>query len=185
MPANLKIYLDGLYSLYRSNAVIIDTETTGFAKYDEVIDFAAIYFNPNAGTVLADYKFYPKKQISPFATKKHGYTAFILKSLGAVDFFKHATEINSILINNRPMAYNAAFDMRLLKQTFQQRDLFMCEKPWHCAMKFYEYVYKEKSKLEAACIKFNITAGQHTALSDCIATRDLLIRILNDHNYRI
>ncbi len=185
VSADVKKYLDSLYSLYNSDTIIIDTETTGFAKDDEVIDFAAVYFNSKIRRVAADYKFLPKKIISPFATKKHGYTLSSLKRLGAKDFLYHSIGINELLIKNRVLAYNASFDMRLLRQTFQQRGLFMHEKSWHCAMKFYEFVYKEKSKLESACVKFNITAGQHTAISDCLATRDLLIRILSDHDYSV
>lgn len=185
VSADVKKYLDGLYRLYKSNALIIDTETTGFAKDDEVIDFAAVYFNSGAKSVAADYKFYPKKAISSFAVKKHGYTLASLKKLGAVDFSECINTINTLLLEHRCIAYNAAFDMRLLRQTFEQRGYSMPAKPWHCALKFYESVYKEKIKLEVACSKFNVLAGRHTALSDCLATRDLLLRILYDHNYSL
>ena len=179
--AKYKKYLDGLYRLYQSNTVIIDTETTGFSKTDEIIDFAAVKFKTGQIQSYQRY-FLPTVEINYHATKVHGYTYDKLLLLGAKVFDNYAETISSIVSKYNIIAYNSVFDLRLLKQTFNKFELSVPEKDWHCAMNLYDSLYG-KTKLEDACAKFNVEAGNHSALSDAISTRNLLLRILSDNHF--
>lgn len=177
--------LDYLYKLYNEDTVIVDTETTGLSKNDEVIDFAAVVFRKSAKILYYQRYFLPSTKISPFAARVHKMDSTFLKNVGASSFAEHAYELNSLLNKYNVITFNASFDKRLLSQTFAKNNLKMLDKKWHCALRMYELLFDEKVRLQNACANFNVPAGKHSALSDALALRGLLFKILHDNDFSL
>ena len=180
MP-NEKVIKESLQRLYDANAVILDSETTGFSKNDEIIDLALISFQ--TGQVIFQEYFIPEVGINPFAERVHKLTIPKLISLGAKQLKYFQPTFDLIFNSEYPIiAYNAAFDKRLLNQSIIRHigESAVVEKHWHCAMKAYQMLNGKQVKLEEACVNFNIPAGLHSAESDANALRDLLLEIMNE-----
>lgn len=180
MP-NEKLIKDSLQRLYDANAVILDSETTGFSKNDEVIDLAVVSFQ--TGQVIFQEYFIPHVQINPFAERVHKLTLPKLISLGAKQL-KHFQPTFDLIFNTEYpiIAYNSEFDKRLLNQSIVRHigESAVVKNHWHCAMKAYQMLNGKQVKLDDACANFNITAGLHSAESDANALRDLLLEIMNE-----
>ena len=92
--------------------VFLDTETTGFKAFDEVIEIAVL---DNQGRVLLDTLVKPSKSIPPSATEVHGIsdiTVYAAPKWGAV-----WPQLQQALAGRVVGIYNADFDLKLLKQT--------------------------------------------------------------------
>lgn len=173
---------EALKYLYEKDAFILDTETTSFGKDDEVIDLAIVSFR--TGDVIFNRQFMPTKFIDPSAAAVHGYTLDSLRNLGAKLFSRSAEELERLFNSNFTyIAYNEKFDKRLLKQTFEKNFMPFREQKWHCAQKAYFKMHglKKNIKLSEACQIYNVTPGQHSALSDTIATRELLLKMKDNY----
>lgn len=169
---------DSLKRLFDKNAIIIDTETTGFSKKDEVIDLAVISFQ--TGQVIFQQYFIPEAPINPFAAKVHKLDLNKLNRLGAKPIYNYFQSLDLIFSSDYPIiAYNASFDKRLLDQSLLRYNKDVYNSKWHCAMKAFEMVHGKQVKLAEACDTFNIGAGLHSAQTDCLALRNLLLRIID------
>lgn len=183
MP-NEKVIKESLQRLYDANAVILDSETTGFSKNDEVIDLALISFQ--TGQVIFQEYFIPEVKINPFAERVHKLTIPKLINLGAKQL-KHYQPTFDLLFNSEYdiIAYNAGFDKRLIEQSIA-RHLVMSykmesfSKEWRCAMKAFNLFYGKQCSLDEACKLSYIESGNHTAVGDCLATRNLLLKMMNE-----
>lgn len=154
--------------MLRSNAVIIDTETTGLDATAQIIQIAIIDMQGNA---LFNSLLKPSCQIHATATATHNMTMRHLVGAptitGVIDRIKDAMMGKTVLI------YNAAFDTRVLRQTL---DAFKLDGAWlntidfQCLMKMYSESLgtRKNQKLEG---------GDHTAFGDCLATLGLLRRM--------
>ena len=160
-----------------SNAVIIDTETTGLDERAEVVEIAAIDCR---GDVLLDQLVCP---IPPAAAAIHGITRqHVLGKLGwglvGIRFLE--------VINRRPVViYNADYDRRILRQTaalFDLPDPLDAAASVECAMLAYaEYRqiwnpgtgdYRWHKLTNAAAFEGVDMSGirAHRALGDCLMT---------------
>lgn len=154
-------------NILRSDAVIIDTETTGLDATAQIIQICIIDMQ---GNVLFNSLLRPSCQIHATATATHGMTARHLS--GAPTIVDVIEQIKESL-GDSVIIYNAAFDTRMLRQTL---DAFKLDSTWlnqisfQCAMKMYsESLGTTKyQKLEG---------GDHSALGDCLATLNLLRRM--------
>lgn len=99
----------------RSDVLIFDTETTGFARWDEIVEIAIV----NArGDVLLDTLVKAKSKITPGATAIHGLTQDRLESVNAPAWNLVWPEVQSILARaSALLAWGIQFDLRLLSQT--------------------------------------------------------------------
>lgn len=164
----------GIKYLYDVDALIVDTECTGFGVEDEVIEIACISFK--TGTLLYHSYFIPTVKINFFAQKVHKLSLNILRQKGAQPFKNSAEEVYNLLA--RPViAYNAQYDKRLLAQTFNKFKLNLPDRRWFCAMEAYTLLTGSKSKLENVCASFSVEAGKHDAISDAKATRNILLKM--------
>lgn len=148
-----------------SNAVILDTETTGGAKTDQVIQLSIIDMQ---GRALFDSLLRPTCEIHPMAAQVHGITKSRLR--GAPTLPDMATEVKQAMTGRTIIAYNVSFDRRLILQTFATFSLdatWLEESDWQCAMRAYaEHLgVKNAPKLDG---------GDHSALGDCLATLKLI-----------
>ncbi len=154
--------------IINSNAVILDTETTGGAKTDQIIQLSLVDMR---GAVLFDSLFKPTCEINPMAAQVHHLTKQHLRN--APSFSDTYEVIKSTMEGRTIIVYNVSFDRRMLKQTvetFKLDSSWIERLDWQCAMRAHaEYLgVKNAPKLEG---------GDHSALGDCMATLALLRRM--------
>jgi DNA polymerase-3 subunit epsilon len=92
--------------------VYIDTETTGFSPTDVVIEISVL---DTDGSVLLDTLVKSPKPIPPSASAVHRITDITL--LGAPSWKEVWPQVMGVLDGRLVGFYNAAFDLRLLRQT--------------------------------------------------------------------
>jgi len=164
--------------------VLLDTETTGISKSDEVIELGIIDTDGNA---LYDGLFLPSVSINPKAEAVHGIT---LNDLIDAPLFKDEWQtIYNILKDKDILIYNAPFDVRMLNQTCLAYDLppLIDEEKAHCIMRGYAKYNGQINpktgqykwiKLEDALENHGVGVIQtHRAVDDCLMTLALLRKI--------
>jgi DNA polymerase-3 subunit epsilon len=95
-----------------SEALILDTETTGLEAHDEVIQLAIVDLQ---GNVLLQTLVRPTVPVGTEARAIHGITDEVLAE--ASSFAQLHETIAGLLGNRSVLAYHADFDRRLLAQT--------------------------------------------------------------------
>jgi DNA polymerase-3 subunit epsilon len=101
--------------LHLDDFVLIDTESSGLAKTDEVIELSVV---DTYGNILYESTFRPTAEINPMASKVNGFTN---KSLIDAPLFKDEWCKIEAAIDNRPiMCHNIGFDKRIIKQTCER-----------------------------------------------------------------
>lgn len=169
--------------MVNSGFVILDTETTGLDPDDEIVQVCVI---DDSGALLLDALVKPTKAIQPGATNVHGIrTADLADAPLFVDVYP---ALAAVIQDRIVIAYNEAFDRRLLTQTIRrygQRAIRVLR--WECAMKQYaQYLgrwdHRRRSfswvRLTMACgiEKIPVDAA-HSALGDCQMTLKLVARM--------
>lgn len=110
------------------NIILFDTETTGLGDRDEVIQFSAVVLHQKDGHLSFKdvISFYCDTNvfINPDASAIHGITNDRLKELSGGKFFEEQIIKYPDIINPQIptifVAYNIAFDKRLVNQTLLQ-----------------------------------------------------------------
>ena len=159
-----------------SDTLILDTETTGLNGTDEVIQLAIVDLR---GTVLFESLFKPTQAVSTRAARIHGIETNNL--INAPDFNVRYKTIYDILEDHYVIAYNRAFDQRLLDQTCKRYRLPEFDVvSWGCAMQVFSQFYGDWSKYhgsykwqslgEAAGYFGVIVQDSHEAAADCLTT---------------
>lgn len=160
--------------LVRRDWVVVDTETTGLAGTDQVLQVAVL--DPS-GRVLLDTTVRPTCEIHPRASAVHGFTLESLASAPTYDQVHDA--IGKHLAGRRVIAYNSPFDQRLLAQSAVAWGLSPVESLWECAMRRYaQYVGSQQRpggeytwhKLPRGAL----TDAVHGARDDCLLTLKLI-----------
>jgi DNA polymerase III epsilon subunit-like protein len=165
--------------LEASKAIIIDTETTGLDRDDEILQLAVIDLQ---GNVLLETLVRSAKPIAPEASAVHGITAQCVAS--SPTFAELYEKIAGLISERDLVAYNADFDRRMMLQTCKNHGLPEFEfAEWHCAMKKYGHFWGERydngnfrqHSLTNACIQQDIAIhGTHQATKDCLLTLELI-----------
>ena len=166
------------------DALLVDTETTGLSTNDEIIQLAILDLD---GKVLLNTLLKPTVPISSEAYELHGIGYQSLKN--APNILDIYDDIANLIRNRYLVAYNAAFDQRLLTQTCNRYGLPKFEVAgWYCAMEKYTYFrgkhdgekdYKSQS-LTSACTQQNIIVHTaHEAVKDCLLTLELIKSMTN------
>ena len=151
------------------NAVILDTETTGLIEgFDrnpnaEVVELAIISVK---GETLYNGRFKPRYGIPNHVIEIHGITNQAVRQ--EPKFSKEYAKILQILYGKIVIAYNSRFDQKIIENTCK---LYSLNPPddvlWECAMWAYKG-YQESPHF------LRLPNGKHSALSDCIATLQLI-----------
>lgn len=129
--------------------LFLDTETTGTRSFSEIIEICLV--DEHGKTVFRSLV-NPTTEIEPMATMVHGLSQADVK--GAPRFPKIYDEVMKHLQDHVIIAYNAAFDIRLLKQT---TDCYELDFPnLHTACLMYAYAkyrgeYAEQSNGHVRC----------------------------------
>lgn len=113
----------------RGNWLSLDTETTGIDEDAEVVEVALV--SPT-GEVLFESLVRPLGPVSEEARRVHGITD---EALAAAPTWPEVYARLVPLIGDRELvAWNAAFDRRVLQRSSTLHSLTFPELPWHCAM---------------------------------------------------
>jgi len=153
--------------LLESNAVIVDTETTGLLDYSraEVIDLAVITMQ---GKVVYKSRFRPRYRIPKRTTDIHGITNNDVKDEPL--FKDEYSSIMKSLHSKTAIAYKAAFDRGVIERTCGLYKLEPPECRWECAMHTYR-AFQESGKW------LPLPDSKHNALDDCKAVLRLIRRM--------
>lgn len=161
---------DWALEMHAMDAAVLDTEATGLSFQDEVIEVSVV--RAIDGSVLFDSLFYPQMKINWHASLKNGLFKKHLK--GAPRFFEKWDELHYVLKDRPVIAYNSAFDKRIINQSCTRYDILKPDLNWHCLMsKFKEHVGFKTNQTDA-CEMLNVKAGTHRALDDALAAARIL-----------
>lgn len=173
------VILEEYPNLKIKDFVIIDTETTGISRDDEIIEFAVVDIY---GEVLYESTFNPMVMINPSAAMVNGLTN---ESLTNSPLFKDEWQkIRDAIGNKRLLGHNLSFDKRLTAQTLERygidsqesNDLF---KGYYDSMRIAKKHIDAKSySLENLAHMVGINRVEsHRAADDCIMTLEFLNRL--------
>ncbi|SEQ31992.1 DNA polymerase III, epsilon subunit [Rosenbergiella nectarea] len=164
--------------------VIIDTETTGLGDDAEIIEVAALRCD---GKIMLNTLVKPLKPIPVSATAIHGITNEMIAN--APSWPEVIGQLILAAGSDDFLAYNSAFDARLIKQTTYEHYgvisvLFERFHERHCcvmdAYAMYRGIkkgdgYKKHKLIDAAEHEGVVIEGSaHRALSDCLLTLELI-----------
>lgn len=141
----------------KSKYVILDTETTGLGKYDEIIEISIIDLD---GNVMYDSLVKPNRRITYDAYKIHGISDEMVDDYS--DFKEQWDDIYKAIKGKTIIAYNAKFDIRMIKQTL---DIYKLNAPRFSSLCMMELCTRYKGfrpKLES----FSTSPQTHRALGD-------------------
>lgn len=117
------------------NAVVIDLETSGLDNHDEIVEISII---DSKGAVLLDTLVRPMSDIAEAATKIHGITNADVEH--APCWSEISSQVRTILHQRKAIAYNAAFERRLLDQAinlYGEQNTTSWQTDFLCAMESY------------------------------------------------
>ncbi len=169
-----------------SDGVILDSETTGLDKDDEIIEIGVI---DCSGKILLDTLVRSIKKIPPAVTKIHGITNVNVKN--APIWSDVQMQLIKVIKGRKLLIYNANFDCRLMIQSSTKAGIFDDEFldtisiNTGCVMLAYAHFYGEWNdyrndykwqKLDDAAKQQNVTleGKSHRAITDCYTTLNLL-----------
>lgn len=183
---NIKIAASSWAQCWLDNdAVILDTETTGLEWGGEIVEICII--EARTGKVLLDTLVYPLRPIPKETTDIHGITDEMTED--APMFFEIADTVAEILKGRVVIAYNAAFDKKMLSSSAAIfEDPINLECNFHCAMLAYAQFkgdwnhghgdFKWHSLVNAAKQQgITLEGTAHRALYDCQLTRELILKM--------
>lgn len=149
--------------------VILDTETTGVRKSDEIIEITII---DGWGNILLDTLVKPKRRTIPKESLAiHGITNEMVKD--APRFPEILPRIEAAVRGKRVLMYNAEFDFRLLYQSYKK---YYDDNPgwkWQasCVMLAYSGFVGEMSPYFKGQYAYQkLPSASHRCLGDCQAT---------------
>jgi DNA polymerase-3 subunit epsilon len=158
------------------NAIVLDTETTGFGQEAEIIDLGIISIG---GKKLVDQLMQCQMlEIPTNATRVHHITKSMLDRANAPTFPQIWKRLMERLETYVIIIYNADFDRQMLEQTARRYNLLLPKLEIHCMMKSvaaYIGGSKKAYKLETACHHFHIeNTSAHRAFADAQASQKVL-----------
>ena len=165
----------------KSRYVILDTETTGLNKRDEIIQLAVMDLE---GATLFNENIRPtkKKRIHPDTVAVHGLTMEVLSKCRT--FAELAEPLEGAIGNKTVIAYNAEFDARMYVQTYRLAGGFLHRGDWECIMLEYAKYVGEWNDYYQNYRWQPLPGGTHSALGDCFATLKVLRAMATTHRPR-
>ena len=164
--------------LDRPDVLILDTETTGLGERAEVIEVAVL---DTSGAVRFEALSMPVGRISAEAAAIHGITRSRLKAEGARPWPEVHAELAAVLSGATVVvAWNAAFDRRMLDQTSARHGLGFANLRFRDALADYRNLRSEgrgkgRHSLSAVAKREGIGRYEaHRALGDCRAVLSVM-----------
>lgn len=169
-----EIFKSKMKELYinKDNYVILDTETTGLSKSDEIVEISIIDLE---GNVLFDSLVNPHRNIPPQTIAIHGITDEMV--IDAPDWQAVWPQVEGVLKNKTMIAYNAMFDVRMIRQSCGNHNIRLpfikCLDIMNICKEWKGY----RPKLES----FSTKPQDHRALSDTmIILEDIILKHLDN-----
>ena len=150
--------------------VVLDVETTGFGRYDRLVEIAMVTLDPSTLETIDEFDtlLNPERDVGP--TGVHGITAAMVEA--APTFTEIIATVANRLQSSVMVAHNLAFDRRMLQQEFNKAGVEIYPGDGLCTYR------ATRKKLCLACEEFDIPLScHHRALADAQATAELLRRL--------
>ena len=152
--------------MLESNALVLDTETTGLPKKHRRSEIIQISVLTMSGQILFESLVKSKYKIPKRTIKINGITNEMVADRPM--FPEVFDEINEILSGRTVIAYKARFDREMLAKTCEIYDLATPDCDWYCAM-WAHYIYNGSRGGFPA-----LPNAMHNSTKDCQAILDLL-----------
>lgn len=179
--------------LDREDVLIFDTETTGFAKWSEIVEISII---DTRGDVRLNNLVMPRGAMLEDVVKVHGLTKERLAEMDAPQWTDVFKKVQAVLGDAQVLAaYNADFDLRMLEQTNRKNgtgfDPHLTMPSTCCILREYERFVRlgltdvklpSSKDLFAVCTALTgeEPSDGHRALPDCLATLAVM-RVMARH----
>lgn len=152
-------------------ALIIDTETTGRSVTSEVIEVALCGVD---GEMVYESLVRPTARVPRAAARIHQLSIEMLADAPTWD--RVWMQLEPLVRGRLLIAYNAAFDRRMVELMLARYRLAAPPLRWRCAMRFIKESarWRKAPTLTVACARFGLTPGTHRAATDARATAALL-----------
>lgn len=163
--------------LAKTDAVILDTETTGLHNRAEVVQIGILSM---AGQVLLDTLVKPTCAIPLDAQRIHRITdAMVADAPTIADLLP---QLRELLGGARVIIYNAAYDTRILEQSLRAHSLVIDvplfgASSYDCAMEAYAEWVGDWSSYHQSYRYQRLPGGDHTAIGDSRACLAVLRRM--------
>lgn len=169
-----------LTQLFDDDFVVLDTETTGLGRGDEIIELGVIA--ADGSTLLQTLVFPRSGSVPSAATRVHGLTVADLQ--GAPTWPEVLPELRGYLAGRRVLAWNAPFDERLARQTSRLWRVRHELPAFECAMRAYALargVTSGRRRLEAAAAEQGLldSPQAHRSADDARLTLAVLRRLID------
>ena len=154
----------------RAKFVVIDVETTGFGRYDRLVEIATVTLDPETLETIDEYDtlINPERDVGP--TGVHGITAAMVEA--APTFTEIIAAVANRLQGAVLIAHNLAFDKRMLLLEFARKGVAIDPGDGLCTYR------ATKKKLCLACEEYRIPLScHHRALADAQTTAELARRL--------
>ncbi len=171
--------------------VILDTETTGIAVQDRVIQLGFMVLEGRENTEIYNELFSCDVPISIVAMETHGITPPMLKSKPKIQdskSFKKLFELNSE--ENYLVIHNAAFDLEMLKKdgfNSQMRLIDTLRVAKHIypdeeahRLQYFRYKFELYKDEQDEAKKLGVELKAHDAIGDVLILKLFLSRLKND-----
>jgi len=161
--------------LMKQDFAVLDTETTGLGRRDEVIEVGVV---DASGASLVQTLVWPRSGSVPgAATRVHGLTIDHLA--GAPTWPEVLAELRDALGGRRVLAWNAPFDERMVQQSSRLWHVRHGLPAFECAMRAYAFARGARSgrrKLAAAAAEEGVSDGaqRHRSVDDARLTLAVL-----------
>ena len=171
----------GDYSQHWLNddTVILDTETTGLADTDQIIEIAVV---SGTGDVLLNTRVKPTVAINPHAQNVHGISISDLKA--EQSWREIHDKFCKLIAGKRVVAFNADFDIRMIQQTAAAHGLSVDLPKTNCAMALAAHQYGSSNKYGSISLAnavaeagISFQGDAHSALGDTLTTLALIKKI--------
>lgn len=154
---------------------MLDTETTGLGPSDVVVEAALVNAD---GSVPFESLVRPERPVNRKAQAVHGLSPKALAS--APSWPAVWPELQRLMRTRTVLAWNAAFDLRLLRQTCDRHNL-SCQAPdTRCLKAAFNVLHPHvRGTLDAACLTLGLARRPaHRALRDAEVTRQVALAIM-------
>lgn len=164
--------------LARSDWVVLDTETTGLDGTAQAIQIAVV--RPD-GTAALDTLVRPIGRIPIDSIAIHGITDEMVA--GAPSYREVHPLLQNVVRDRIVIAYNAAFDRRILQQTARIHQTEQLSATWQCAMEQYSRYVGQWSGRRGGYSWQRLPrpseyrGRKHQAIDDCLATLEVIRRM--------
>ena len=186
-PAHRQQVQQWAQDLMNSRFYVLDTETTGLGRQDEIVQIGIV---DKKGNPVMDKLIKPTIPIPFGASKVHGIYDSHVEN--APNFSAIYAELSEILEDQEIIAYNMTFDWRMLQQSGAKYEPKI-PMNWHCAMRQYAQYRGQRRKGWRGSYKWhrlvNAVAQEglevkdvHNALGDARMTLKLIRKMAEENS---